>query len=102
MSPIEMLYILLVVLLLFGFFRLPRIARRMGESMSEMSGEKRQRSGDSRPWWFFVLVLIAVSVILSVLSLDVFSDKQKLATTIVLLGWIGVAYWSFGRKGNDQ
>lgn len=44
-------------------------------------------------------------LIISVLSLDVFSVEQKLALTIVLLGWIGVGYWSFGRnlrKGNGR
>ena len=63
------------------------------------------RDRDSRPWVFTVLTLMAAVVILSVLRLDVFSDGQILVLTVVLLGWIGVGYWSFGRnlrKRNGQ
>jgi len=67
--------------------------------------EQRQRSRDSHLWWFIILVCVAAAIILSVLSMDDFSDKQKLVLTIVLLCWTGVGYWSFGRtsrKGDDQ
>jgi len=97
-----MIIILVVVLLLFGGRQLPHLAKGMGESIRNfkvgMSREQRQQSGDSRLFWFLVLALIAVAIIFSVLSLDVFSDKQKFVLAVVLLGWIGVGYWSFGRK----
>jgi sec-independent protein translocase protein TatA len=108
----DMIVILIIVLILFGANRLPDIARGTAESienfkrgLSGISREQRRQGDDSRLGWFIVLAVIAVAVIFSVLSLDVFSGEQKLALTIVLLGWIGVGYWSFGRnlrKGNDR
>lgn len=98
----ELIIILIIVLILFGANRLPNLARDMAESIRNFKAgapqEQRRQGSDSRPSWFLVLALIAVAIILSVLSLDVFSGKQKLLLTIVLLGWIGVGYWSFGRR----
>jgi sec-independent protein translocase protein TatA len=101
----DMIIILIIVLILFGANRLPDLARGLGESIENwkrgapgISREQRRRSDDSRPWWFIFLAVIAVSIIFSVLSLDIFSGAQKLALTITLLGWIGVGYWSFGRN----
>jgi sec-independent protein translocase protein TatA len=108
----DMIIILIIVLILFGANRLPDIARGMGEAIENfkravtgISREQRRRSDDSRLGWFIFLAAIAVSIIFAVLRLDIFSGAQKLALTIVLLGWIGVGYWSFGRnlrKGNDR
>jgi sec-independent protein translocase protein TatA len=101
----DMIIILVIVLILFGANRLPDIARGLGESIenfkrgiSGISHEQRRRRDDSRLGWFIFLAAIAVSIIFSVLRLDVFSGAQKLALTIVLLGWIAVGYWSFGRN----
>jgi TatA/E family protein of Tat protein translocase len=110
----ELIIILAIVLLLFGAKRLPDLARGMGESirnfkagmlMNRMSREQRQQSSDSRLWQFIILAWLAAAISFLVLSLDDFSDTQKLVLTIVLLCWIGVGYWSFGRtsrKGDDQ
>jgi len=110
----EMIIVLAIVLLLFGAKRLPDLARGLDESIRNfkagmlkagMSREQRQQSSDSRLYMFIVLVCIAAAIILSVLSLDDFSDTQKLVLSVVLLCWIGVGYWSFGRtsrKGDGQ
>ena len=110
----EMIIGLAIVLLLFGAKRLPDIARGLDESIRNFKAgiqkdwaprEQRKQSSDSRIYWFIILVCIAAAIILSVLSLDDFTDKQKLVLTIVLLCWIGVGYWSFGRtsrKGDGQ
>jgi hypothetical protein len=96
----EGIIILIIALILLGVKRLSDL-KGMAESISNFKSgiapEPRRQSSDSRPWVFIVLALMAAAVILSVLRLDVFSDKQKLILTIVLLGWIGVGYWSFGR-----
>jgi TatA/E family protein of Tat protein translocase len=107
-----MIIILVIVLILFGANRLPDIARGMGESIenfkrgiSGISREQRRRRDDSRLGWFIFLATIAVSIIFSVLSLDVFSGEQKVTLAIVLICWIAVGYWSFGRnlrKGNGR
>ena len=101
----DMIIILVIVLILFGANRLSDLARGMGESIvkfkratSGISREHRRQRDDFLPWWFIVLAVIAVAIIFSVLSLDVFSGEQKLALTLVLLGWIGTGYWSFGRN----
>jgi len=109
-----LIIILIIVLILFGANRLPELARRMGESiqnfkdgisMGRSPRAQRRQSSDLRQWWFIFLTCVAAAIILSVLSLDDFSDSQKLVLTVVLLCWIGVGYWSFGRnsrKGDDQ
>jgi hypothetical protein len=93
--------ILIVVLILFGGSQFPDIARSMPESIRNWrTGARpapRRQESDSRSFWFLVLALIVVTVILSVLSLGDFSGEQKLVLTLVLLGWIGVGYWSFRR-----
>ncbi len=93
-----LIIILIIVLLLFGAHRLPDHARRMAESISEKSGKQRQPISNSRAWWLLVLTLIAAWTLIAILSLPSFSGEQKLVLDIVLLGWIGVGYWSFGRK----
>jgi len=105
---------LVIVLLLFGWNRLPDLARGLSESIRNFKAgilkdgaprEHRQQSSDFRLGLFIFLACMTAAIILSVLSLDDFSGKQKLALTIVLLCWIGVGYWSFGRtsrKGDDQ
>jgi len=105
----ELIIILIIALILVGAYRLPDIARGMGESLrnfkSGIHPEPRHQSNDSRPWVFIVLALMAALIILSVLGLYGLSDKQKLVLTIVLICWIGVGYWSFGRnlrKRNSQ
>jgi len=93
---------------------MPHSDRGMGESIRNFKAgmpkagaprEQRRQSSDSRLGWFIALGSIAAAINFSVLSLDDFSDKQKLALSVVLLGWIGVGYWSFGRtlrKRDDQ
>jgi len=101
--------ILVVILILFGGRQFPDIARGLIESIDNFKAgirlEPRQQDSDPRPWVFIVLALMAAAIILSVLSRDFFSIKQKLALTVVLLGWIGAGYWAFGRtvrKGNGN
>ncbi len=97
----ELIILLIIALILLGLRRLSDI-KGMAESMrnfkSGIAPEPRPQSSDYLPWVFIVLALFAAAVILSVLGLYGFSDKQKLVLTIVLLGWIGVGYWSFGRN----
>jgi len=104
----ELIIILIIALILVGVRRLSDL-KGMAESLrnfkSGIAPQSRQQSSDSRPWVFIVLALMAAVITLSVLRLDVFSDKQKLVLTIVLICWIGVGYWSFGRnlrKRNGQ
>jgi hypothetical protein len=91
--------ILIIVLIMLGGLR---FAKGLGESIrnfkSGMPREQRQQSSDSRPSVFIVLILFAAVIILSVLRMDVTSDEQKLTLSVVLLGWIAVGYWSFGRN----
>jgi sec-independent protein translocase protein TatA len=101
----ELIIILIIVLILFGANRLPDIARGMVESIENfkraapwISRKQRWQSDDPRAGWLVFLAVIPVSIIFSVLSLDVFSAEQKFVVTIVLLGWIGVGYLSFGRN----
>jgi TatA/E family protein of Tat protein translocase len=93
--------ILIVVLILFGAGRFPDMARGMPESIRNWKAgsrpQPRRQDDDSRSFWLLALALIAVTVILSVLSLADFSGEQKLAVTVALLGWIGVGYWAFRR-----
>src|SRR5215475_6931819 len=106
----EWIIILIVVLVLLIGRQFPDIARGMIESIYNFKAamitpheRPRRQDGDSRSFWILVLALIAVAIILSILSLDVFSIKQKFALTVVLLSWIGAGYWAFGRtvrKGN--
>jgi len=102
----EMIIVLIILLILFGANRLPDMVRGMGESIRNFKDwrlhEQRPQSGDHFPRWFPVVAVIAAAIILPVLSLDVFSDEQKLALAAVLLVWIGVGYWSFGRKRGDR
>jgi hypothetical protein len=97
----EMIIILIITLILLGGLRWPGTARGMGESIRNwkagISGARSQQSIESHPALFLVLALFPVAIILSAMSLYNFSDKQKLALAIVLLGWVGVGYWSFGR-----
>src|SRR5262249_23083410 len=95
----EGIIILIIILILFGVRQY--IAKGLIESIDNFkaglrSGPRRQ-DRDSRSFWFLVLALIAVAGALSVLRLDVFSDKQKLVLTVVLICWIGAGYWAFGR-----
>src|SRR5215475_2520545 len=99
MNQWVLIIILIVVLILFAR-QFPDIARGLIESIDNFkagmrSGPRRQ-DGDSRSFWFLVLALIAVAGALSVLRLDVISDKQKLVLTVVLLCWIGAGYRAFG------
>jgi hypothetical protein len=101
----ELIIILIIALILLGVRRmsdLKGMARGMAESIdkfkSGITPEPRHQSSDSRPWVFIVLALMAAAIIISVLGRSGFSDKQKLVLTIVLLGWIVVGYWSFGRN----
>ena len=95
----EWIIILVVILILFGVRQF--IARGLIESIDNFKAgirpEPRQQDSDPRPWVFIVLALMAAAIILSVLSRDVFFIKQKLALTVVLLGWIGAGYWAFWR-----
>jgi hypothetical protein len=97
-----LIIILIVVLILLGRPFLDDIARGMIESINNfkaaMRPEPRRQDVDSRSFWFLTLALIAVAIVFSVLSLDAFSGEQKLALTAVLLGWIGVGYWTWGRN----
>lgn len=105
----ELIIILIIALILLGVKRLSdlkgmaeSISKGLAESISNFKSgiapEARRQSNDSRLWVFIVLTLMAAAVILFVLRLGVFSDGQILALTVVLLGWIGVGYWSFGRN----
>lgn len=105
----ELIILLIIALIMLSVKRLPDLAKGMGESIrnfkSGIAPEQRQQSSDSRPWVFIVLALMAAVIILSVLRLDGLSGEQKLVLSVVLLGWIAVGYWSFGRnlrKGNDR
>src|SRR5215467_5763568 len=97
----EWIIILIIILILLGWRQFPNIARGLSESIENFKAGIRpklsQQDGDSRSFWLLVLALIAVAIILSVLSQDVFSIKQKFALTVVLLGWIGAGYWALGR-----
>jgi len=97
----EWIIILVVILILFGRRQFPDIARGLIESIDNFKAgiraEPRQQDSDPRSLVFIVLALMAAAIILSVLSRDVFSIKQKLALTVVLLGWIGAGYWAFWR-----
>jgi hypothetical protein len=87
----EQIIILIVVLILFGAPFFQNLVRNKTEGV--------------RKGLFFILAIITSAIILSALSLDVFSGEQKFALTVVLLGWIGAGYWSFGRplrKGEDR
>jgi hypothetical protein len=102
MNQWGLIIILIIVLILFGR-QFSNIARSMPESIRNWKAgarpAPRRQYGDSRSFWFLVLALIAVVIILSVLSQGDFSGEQKLALTVVLLGWIGVGYWNFRRDG---
>jgi Sec-independent protein translocase protein TatA len=107
----ELIIILIIALILSGVKRLSDLkgmaegtaesirnfVESIGKFKSGITPEPRRRSSDSRPWVFIVIALTATVIILSVLGLYGFSDEQKLALAVVLLGWIGVGYWSFGR-----
>jgi hypothetical protein len=101
MNQWVLIIILIVVLILLGRPFLDDIARGLIESIDNFKAgirlEPRQQDSDPRLWVFIVLALMAAAIILSVLSRDVFSIKQKLALTVVLLGWIGAGYWAFWR-----
>jgi len=108
----ELIIILIIALILSGVKRLSDlkgVAEGMAESIRNFAESIRnfksggapvplRQSSDYRPWVFIVLALTATVIILSVLGLYGFSDKQKLALVVVLFGWIGVGYWSFGRN----
>ena len=105
----ELIIILIIVLLLFGADRLPDLARGMGESIRNFKAgipyEQRQQSADSRRWWFYIPTFIALAIMLPVLASNNFSNEQETVLKVVLLGWIAVGYWSFGRnsrKGDGQ
>ncbi|HKQ78978.1 MAG TPA: twin-arginine translocase TatA/TatE family subunit [Blastocatellia bacterium] len=110
----ELIIILIIVLVLFGAKNLPAMARGMGESIrnfmaampkSGMPHQQRQQRADSGLWWFLGPALLALAITLPVLSSSIFSGEQKTVLMAVLLCWIGVAYWTFGRrsrKGGDQ
>ena len=97
----ETLILLIIAPILLGVRHLSDI-ERMVESMrnfkSGIAPEQRRQSRDSRPRVFIVLALMAAAIIISLVRLDGFSDRQILVLTVVLLGWIGVGYWSFGRN----
>ncbi|HEU0176817.1 MAG TPA: twin-arginine translocase TatA/TatE family subunit [Blastocatellia bacterium] len=101
MNQWVLIIILIVVLILLGRPFLDDIGRSLSESIYNFKAgirlEPRQQDSYPRPWVFIVLALMAAAIILSVLSRDVFSIKQKLALTVVLLGWIGAGYWAFWR-----
>ena len=101
MNQWVLIIILIVILILLGRPFLDDIARGLIESIDNFKAgirpELRQQDSDPRLWVFIVLALMAAAIILSVLSRDVFSIKQKLALTVVLLGWIGAGYWAFWR-----
>ena len=97
----ELIILLIIALILLGVRHLSDI-KGIVESMrnfkSGTTPEQRRQSSDSRPWVFIVLALMAAAAILFALRLDVFSDGQILVLAVVLLAWIGVGYWSFGRN----
>lgn len=104
----ELIILLIIALILIGVRHLSDI-KGMAESMrnfkSGITPQQRRQRSDSRPWVFIVLALMTAAIIISVVRLDGFSDGQILVLTVVLLGWIGVGYWSFGRnlrKRNGQ
>jgi TatA/E family protein of Tat protein translocase len=110
----EGIIILIIALILLGAYNIPAIARGMGESIRNfkagipkagMPSEQRQPSRDSRRRWFHILTVIALAITLPVLSSNIFSNEQETVLMVVLLGWIAVGYWSFGRtlrKRDDQ
>ena len=97
----ELIILLIIALILLGVRHISDIkgmAERMRNFKSGIAPEQRRQSSDSRPWVFIVLALMAAAIIISFVRLDGFSDGQILVLTVVLLGWIGVGYWSFGRN----
>jgi hypothetical protein len=96
----ELIIILIITLIFLGVKRLSDL-KGMAESMrsfkSGIAPEQRQKSSDSRLSVFIVIILFAAVIIFSVRRLDVFSGEQTLVLSVVLLGWIAVGYWSFGR-----
>jgi hypothetical protein len=95
---LELTIILIIVLLMLGGIRTPDIARGMGEARVGKARERRPQRADTRYVWLLVLALFAGVVALCALTLSGFSDEQKLVAAGVLLCWVGVGYWSFGRK----
>jgi hypothetical protein len=97
----ELIILLIIALILLGVRHLSDI-KGMAESIrnfkSGIAPKQRRQSSDSRPWVFIVLALMTAAIIISFVRLDGFSDGQILVLTVVLLGWIGVGYWSFGRN----
>ena len=97
----ELIILLIIALILLGVRHISDIkgiAERMRNFKSGIAPEQRRQSSDSRPWVFIVLALMTAAIIISFVRLDGFSDGQILVLTVVLLGWIGVGYWSFGRN----
>jgi hypothetical protein len=96
----ELIIILIIALIFLGVKRLSDL-KGMAESMrnfrSGIAPEQRHQSSDSRLSVFIALILFAAVIILSVRKLDVFSGEQAVVLSVVLLGWIAVGYWSFGR-----
>jgi hypothetical protein len=97
----ELIILLIIALILLSVRHISDIkgmAERMRNFKSGIAPEQRRQSSDFRPWVFIVLALMAAAIIISFVRLDGFSDGQILVLTVVLLGWIGVGYWSFGRN----
>ena len=96
----ELIIILIITLIFLGVKRLSDL-KGMAESMrnfkSGIAPEQRQKSIDSRLSVFIVLILFAAVIIFSVRRLDVFSGEQTMGFSVVLLGWIAVGHWRFGR-----
>jgi hypothetical protein len=112
LGPWELIILLIIALIMLGVKHLSDLkglAEGLAESIRNFKAgiapEPRRLSSDSRSWVVIVLLLSAAAISLSVLRLGGFSGEQKLVLTIVLLGWIAVGYWSFGRnsrKGNGR
>src|SRR5262245_3160617 len=86
--------ILIIVLILFGWNRLPDLARGMGESIRNFKAgahhQQRRQIENTLSWKFLALTLIVLLGLLVFLTGSGFSDEQKMVLTIVALGWIGV------------
>lgn len=101
-GPSEIIIIILIALIIFGWRRLPDLPRSLQQSLQYKPGEIEIQLPNRRRLILlsFVAGLVFVTVLLA--DLEIISERQMLIALFVFITWLVVGWFCFNESNNSS